>query len=252
MTDRIDPTARTPRPRAVAAGFVVAVAAALVALAAGPGHRLGLWSFGTGFSILRWASYGALFAAALSLLAAVVALVRGRRRGLGLAVLGIVIGLATAYVPWSWKRTAERVPPIHDITTDLEDPPEFVAVLEERADAPNPAEYGGPEIAEQQRKGYPELGPLTLDVGPDRAFERALEAAREMGWEIVAAEPDEGRVEATDTTPWFGFRDDVVVRVRAVDGGSRIDVRSVSRVGRSDVGTNAERIRAYLEEIREG
>lgn len=250
MTDPALPTPRNPRSIIAITGVFVAVGAAIVALAAGPGHRLGLWSFGTGFQILKWASYAALAAAAISLVAAVLTLPGRGRRGLGLALLGIVIGLATAYVPWSWKRTAERVPPIHDITTDLEDPPQFVEVLEERADAPNPAEYGGPEIAEQQREAYPDLGPLVLDVPPDRAFVRAHEAASEMGWEIVASEPDEGRIEATDTTPWFGFEDDIIVRVRPTDGGSRIDVRSVSRVGRSDVGTNAKRIRKYLDEIR--
>lgn len=252
MPDHPDAPSRPDRSKIALVGLGLAVAAALAALAAGPGHRFGLWSFGTGFQVLRWASYGALLGAAVSLGAAVLTVAARGRRGLGLALLGIVVGLATAYVPWSWKRTAERVPPIHDVTTDLEDPPAFVAVLEARAGAPNPAEHGGPEIAEQQRQAYPDVRPLVLDAGPDRAFDRALEAARGMGWEIVAARADEGRIEATATTPWFGFEDDIVVRVRPVGAGSRIDVRSVSRVGRSDLGTNAERIRNYLGEIRDG
>ena len=74
----------------------------------------------------------------------------------------------------------------------------------------------------------------------------ALEAARASGWEIVAAVPQERRIEAVATTFWFGFKDDIVVRIRPAPGGSRIDVRSVSRVGRSDLGTNAKRIRAFL------
>ena len=141
------------------------------------------------------------------------------------------------------------MPFIHDVTTDLENPPPFVAILPLRASAPNTAEYGGPEVAAQQRAGYPDLGPLTLQVPPEQAFSRALAAGRDMGWEIVANEPTEGRIEATATTLWFGFKDDVVVRVTPTNGGSRIDVRSVSRVGKSDVGANAERITAYLARI---
>jgi uncharacterized protein (DUF1499 family) len=141
---------------------------------------------------------------------------------------------------------------IHDITTDTETPPVFVAILPLRAGAPNTAEYGGPEIAAQQRAGYPDLGPLTLPVPTAQAFTRALTVAREMGWEIVASEANEGRIEATATTFWFGFKDDVVIRVTPSGSGSRIDVRSVSRVGRSDVGTNAKRITDYLSRLARG
>jgi uncharacterized protein (DUF1499 family) len=124
-----------------------------------------------------------------------------------------------------------------------------VAILPLRAGAPNPAEYGGAEVAAQQRAGYPDIGPLILQTLPQQAFDRALAAARDMGWEIVATDPTSGRIEATATTFWFGFKDDVVVRVTPVGDGSRIDVRSVSRVGRSDVGSNAERIKAYLGRV---
>ena len=231
-------------------GLSLAILAALTAALAGFGSQWGLWEFRTGFTILEWAAYGAIAAAALSLIGVILTLAGSDRRWLALAALGLVIGLVTAYVPWQWRRTAESVPPIHDITTDLEDPPAFEAVLPLRADAPNPAEYGGDSIAAMQREGYPELSSLTVALPPDQAFDRALESAREMGWDIVAAEPAEGRIEATDTTFWFGFKDDVVIRVAdARDAGSRIDVRSVSRVGRSDVGTNAERIREYLEKL---
>lgn len=237
-------------------GFALAVAAALAAVAAGLGARVEAWDFRAGFQILRWAAYGGLAAAALSLLGLGLA-IAGRRSGprgraLLLGALGLVIGLVVAWIPWSWKQRAESVPPIHDITTDLADPPAFEAILPLRRDALNPSEYGGDSIAAQQREGYPDLGPLTLDTPPDAAFLRALEAVRDMGWEIVESDPDRGRIEATATTPWFGFKDDVVVRVRSAPEGSRVDVRSVSRVGRSDVGTNARRIRDYLEMVDPG
>ena len=86
---------------------------------------------------------------------------------------------------------------------------------------------------------------------PDAAFKRALNAARDLGWQIVAATPDQRRIEATDTTLWFGFKDDIVVRITPTDGGSRIDVRSVSRLGQGDLGKNAARIRAYLQRLKQ-
>ncbi|WP_330970793.1 DUF1499 domain-containing protein, partial [Lysobacter sp. A3-1-A15] len=105
------------------------------------------------------------------------------------------------------------------------------------------------ELAQAQLAGYPDLRTHRLAAAPAQAFERALAAARDMGWEIVAAEPAAGRIEATDTTPWFGFKDDVVIRIEGDGDGSRIDVRSVSRVGGSDVGANAARIRKYLDRL---
>ncbi len=142
------------------------------------------------------------------------------------------------------------MPRIHDITTDTAHPPEFVATLPLRAGAPNPPGYDGKEVAELQRKAYPDIRPLELPVPPQQAFSKALAAAEAMGWEIVAQDPAAGRIEAVATTLWFDFKDDVVIRVAEAGRGSRIDIRSKSRVGRSDIGTNARRIRAYLERLK--
>jgi hypothetical protein len=230
-------------------GFSLALLAGLTLILAGLGHRLGWWDFRPALTIFRWGAYGGLVAAAFCLLGLIFTRPGSARRGLPFALVGFVISVVVVGLPWQWWQTAQQVPPIHDITTDTETPPVFVAVLPLRKDAPNSAEYGGPEIAAQQRAGYPHLGPLFLPTPPQEAFPRALAAARDMGWEIVAAEPSEGRIEATATTFWFGFKDDVVVRVKPENGGSRIDVRSVSRVGRSDVGANAKRITAFLARI---
>ena len=118
-----------------------------------------------------------------------------------------------------------------------------------RKKTPNGPEYGGEKIAQQQKAGYPDIQPLIVNDPPERAFERALAAARGMDWEIVAAVPAEGRIEATATTRWFRFKDDIIVRVKPEGAGSRIDVRSKSRIGRSDLGTNAKRIRAYIAKL---
>lgn len=224
------------------------VAAALLLLA-GPGTRMEWWDFRTGFQLMRWAAYTGLAAAAAALAAALLAVPQSRRSGLPALLIALVLGLVVAFVPWQGLRQARSVPPIHDITTDTEQPPQFVAVLPLRADAPNPAEYEGVEIARQQLAAYPDISTRRLPVPPDAAFARAVDAAGEMGWEFVDVDPASGRIEATDTTFWFGFKDDVVIRVAADDAGSRIDVRSVSRVGGSDVGANAKRIRAYLDRL---
>jgi uncharacterized protein (DUF1499 family) len=225
---------------------LLGLVAALLVLLAGPGTRIGLWEFRTGFSLLRWGGYLGLTAAALAI---VLVLIRHRAGGTMPLFLGLLLGLGTAWAPWYWANRARRLPVIHDITTDPEHPPQFVAVLPLRAGAPNPASYGGPELAEAQRSAYPDIKPLVLTLAPAAAYSRALESAHNMGWEIVAADSAGGRIEATATTPWFGFKDDIVVRVKPEAGGSRIDVRSVSRVGKSDVGTNARRIRAYLADL---
>jgi hypothetical protein len=230
------------------ATLAAAVIAALLLLLAGPGVRLGMWSFRTGFSLLRWGAYLGLAAAALALSQLIWR--RTRAAGPWPLVVALILGLVAAGVPWYWLHLAQRVPPIHDITTDTKDPPAFVAVLPLRAGAPNPAGYGGAEVAAAQRKGYPDIGPVVLEASPPGvAFSRALAAARGAGWAIVAADSAAGRIEATATTGWFGFKDDVVIRVRPEGNGSRLDVRSVSRVGGSDVGTNAQRIRVYLRRV---
>lgn len=224
--------------------LVIALLGALLLLLAGPGTRMDLWDFRTGFGVMRWAAYIGLGAAAVAVLLLLVPSFR-RAEGMALAA-ALLIGLVVAFVPWNAMRGARQVPPIHDISTDTERPPQFVDILPLRADAPNPADYGGAEIARQQFAAYPELGPYTSALPPAQAYGKALEAAKKMGWDIVASDPASGRIEASDTTLWFGFTDDVVIRVEAEGDGSRIDVRSVSRVGKSDVGTNAKRIRAYL------
>lgn len=224
--------------------LALSLVAALLLLIAGPGTRLGLWEFGTGFQLMRWAAFAGLAAAAVALLMLLVP--HTRRSGIGALLVALVIGVGVAFVPWSGMQQAKRVPPIHDISTDTERPPEFVAILPLRADASNPATYAGTEVARAQAEAYPDVRTHRIDAAPGETFERALAAAREMGWEIVAADPASGRIEATATTLWFGFKDDVVIRIEADGGGSRVDVRSVSRVGQSDVGANAARIREYL------
>ena len=241
-------TATTAYPRISYLGFALAAGSAAAAMLAGFGSRFDLWRFTTGFSVLRWAVYAAIAAAVVSAVGAVLS--RRVPRGRGWALAGLLVSLVIIAIPASWLYAAMRVPPIHDITTDTLDPPQFKAVLPLREGAANGTRYGGPAVAEQQRKAYPNIRPLIVHQPPLPVFQQALKTARQLGWEVVAADSEQGRIEATDTTFWFGFKDDIVVRVRSVDGGSRVDVRSLSRVGRSDIGTNAARVRHYLSRLR--
>lgn len=231
------------------AAVVGAVIAVALLLGAGPGHRFGLWHFRVSFDLMRWAAYLGLGAA---IAAVVVAALRVRqRRPIVWCLIAVVLGLTSAWVPWQQLRAARSVPPIHDITTDTADPPAFVALPVHRPADANPLDYGGPELAAQQRAAYPDVAPLDLPVPLRDAWARAVAAAHVMGWRIVAEDPEAGHLKATATTFWFGFVDDVVVRVRALEGGgSRVDVRSVSRIGKSDLGANAGRIKRYLDEVR--
>ena len=234
-------------------GLALGILAGLALLAAGPGYRFGLWPLAGGFAILRYAAYAGIAAAVVAVAGLACAVAGGPRRAIWPALAGLLIGLVVFGVPWSHLRAARAVPPIHDITTDPDNPPTFDdAILPLRAGAANPATYGGPEVAAQQRQAYPDIQPLVVKLPTDRAFDLALDAARALGWRIVATAPEQRRIEASDQTFWFGFIDDIVVRISPEAAGSRIDVRSVSRVGRSDTGTNAARIRAYLERIRAG
>ena len=232
-------------------GFWLAVLASLTAMAAGLGSQFHLWHYRTGFTILTWAAYSGLVAMVLSLGALLVTWPGHSKRGLFWAVTGLLISLLVVGVPRIWKQIVLQVPPIHDISTDLEKPPHFLAILPLRQDAPNEADYGGPEIADQQRTAYPNLKPVMLDYPPDRVLDFAILAAVDLGWKIIDVNTKAGRLEATDTTFWFGFTDDVVVRVSPQNGGSRLDVRSVSRVGQSDVGTNVRRIRTFLAKVQQ-
>jgi uncharacterized protein (DUF1499 family) len=246
---RVVPVRDRPWSRLALAALALALLVAALGALAGFGSQWGLWHFRTGFTLLRYAAYGGIAAAVLGSIAVFRARPGGPRRGFAAAFLAVVLGLLVVGIPWQTRRAAAGLPPIHDITTDTENPPEFVAIAPLRADAPNPLEYGGAEVAHLQRQAYPDIRPILLDMPPEAAFQRALDAVGRMRWDLVHSDPGAGRIEATDRTRWFGFRDDVVVRLTPVNGRTVVDVRSKSRVGRGDMGTNARRVRNYLQAV---
>jgi uncharacterized protein (DUF1499 family) len=227
--------------------FGLAALALAVLGAAGPVYRIGA-SLATAYEIMRWAEYIGLAASLISIGAAIYAYRNRKWMGAFLSVLALVIGLTAVAVPLATARRAQRLPSIHDVTTDLDNPPAFQAILAKRADAPNTLDRT-PQLASLQREGYPDLAPITLPTPPAAAFDRALSVAQSSGWEIVTADKSSGRIEATDTTRWFGFTDDVVVRLTPWGAGTRVDVRSTARTGAGDLGRNASRIRRFLNDL---
>ncbi|MDH3460730.1 MAG: DUF1499 domain-containing protein [Burkholderiaceae bacterium] len=230
------------------AALVLSLACGIMVLVAGPGYRMAWWSFVTGIQTIRWAATFALVAAALGLIVVPMALRANARRSLQVAMAGALVGLVVATPPIVLWLRAQHLPRIHDISTDTDNPPPFVAVVPLRLDADNPVAYQAGTAAQQQQ-AYPDVAPLVLKVLPAQAFARAGQAVQAMGWTMVAVSPQDLRIEATDSSPLFGFKDDVVVRVSSHPAGSRVDVRSQSRVGVSDIGVNAKRIRSFLKRI---
>lgn len=245
----------------VRAAFAVSLLVPVYFLVAALGTKFGLfdWTVGFGQMTFAWGPRVLLGAAGLGLIAVLLSLLVPPRKGVGLALAALVIPLLglgyAAYV----RNAAQSIPPIHDISTDLDNPPAFSeAVVRARAgvtdsndlDLLNKYTREGQAFTQLQRQHYPEITPVTTNLDPARTFDIALALAREKGWTIGETSADTGAIEATDRTFWYGFTDDIAIRVRPDGAGARVDVRSVSRVGRSDLGANAKRIGPYLEELR--
>ncbi len=236
--------------RAVLLGALGAVA--LLPISA-LGTRFGLWDLGLGLQLLT-AGSGLAAVAALGAIAAVALAWRRRLwRDLRGAAIGLlIVSAAVAYIG-APLRAAVSLPPIHNISTSTDDPPQFVEIIALRGADSNPLELDAATIAPLQAQAYPWVRPLVTKTAPEAAFADARAALRDMGLEIVAEHPEQGLIEATATTFWFGFKDDVAIRVRPHVEGALVDVRSVSRAARpSDLGVNAERIGDILRRLSGG
>ncbi|MEC5289283.1 DUF1499 domain-containing protein [Aurantimonas sp. C2-6-R+9] len=233
-----------PWSRTALTGFALGLGAIAGIALSGIGYRYGWWQVTTALNISTYAAY----TAALGLVLSVIGLARsrpgGERRGFLVGLLGLAASLPVVAMAAEWEYATRAYPPINDVSTDIEDPPVFW-------DMPKPTDYPGGEVAELQRAAYPDLAPLALTVTPDQAFSLARELVDDEGWEIVAEEPEDGRIEAVAGSFLYDFKDEVIVRVTPSDDGAIVDVRSRSRTGRLDRGVNAKRIRAVLAELKE-
>jgi uncharacterized protein (DUF1499 family) len=234
------------------------VAAALIA-AVGTGAEA--WSYRSGLGVLRYALYAALAGGVLAMVAWIVSRRSGARTGL---INAVALTAAVLFAGYLGKQiaTARSVPAIHDAATDLNDLPQFSRLTVRADNLENIPDEGRPELAAMDpesrwkalhRGAYSDLRPLRLSAPPADVLRRAEQLARDRGWDVANVDRQSGIVEATATTLFFRFKDDVVVRVRpdpARPGGSVLDMRSISRVGGSDIGVNAQRIRDFLRDLQ--
>ena len=199
----------------------------------------------------------ALILAALAILLAFAAFVviwRQGFAGLGRALLALFLGISLLAYPAYLGFRAVKLPAISDISTDTANPPRYESLARQRP--PGRVDYPGAAVAALQRAGYPDIAPVEFEVSARLAYDASLAAVNKRKWTISNARPPtlarrDGVIEATARTPIMGFRDDIVIRITPINQGTRVDVRSASRVGTHDFGANAKRIRSLLEEIDE-
>ena len=256
------------RPRADRGSIATALAlllcfgAVAAALIAAIGAAQGLWGFRSGLGALRYIFFVAAAGALVALIALILARIRRRPRQMLANLLALVAAVGFIFYLGAKVRTARSVPPIHDISTNLDDMPQF-SRLKVRADnLENVPDMDKAELKAldpearwkaMHREAYGDLRTVRVPMNVEDSIRRAEALARERGWEIVHSDPEGGRLEATETSLFFRFKDDVVVRARpAPEGGSQVDMRSISRVGQSDVGVNAKRVRDFLRDLQAG
>lgn len=227
--------------------LIAGVSALLLLLLSGPLYQAEILGLMHAFLAMRIA----VIVGAIAIVLALIQVIFMRKTiswpATGVAVLCAVVAV---FIPLNMMNKAKSVPPIHDITTDLVNPPKFVAILPLRADAPNPAEYQGEEIAKQQRAAYPELQTQKYQKTTEQVFDAALASVKNMGLKLVNSDKNLGLIEAYDTTTFFGFVDDVVIRIQSEGQMTLFDARSKSRIGKSDIGKNAERLNALIAEVK--
>lgn len=242
------------------AALALSIGSVGAALIAALGTGAGAWPFGAGLGVLRYALYAAVAGGILAIIAWFVARRSGARTG-WLNALALVTSLLFVGYLGNMIFIARSVPAIHDASTNLDDLPQFAHLTLRADNLDKIPDQGKPELAalppEERwkalhRSAYGNLRPLRLTAAPAQVLKRAEQLARDRGWVVAAVDPGAGTLEATATTFFFRFKDNVVVRVRpdpARPGGSVVDMRSVSRVGGSDVGVNAKRIGAFLRDL---
>ena len=245
---RADPTSRLALWARRIAGFSVAV----VILG------IGIVQVGILEIIPSLAAFaGGLLLAAVAIVLALLAFIVIWREGLagfGMAITALLVGVAILAYPAWFGVKAYRLPAIYDITTDPIDPPRFEQIARLRPREANPIVYAGLRAAELQKAAYPNVEPLIVSSTPQVAYDAAMQVITKRKWRIMAERPPQagrrdGQIEAIARTPIMGFREDVSLRIRTTRGGVRIDVRSASRYGRHDLGSNASRVKSLLDDI---
>jgi len=246
--------------------LLAAIITPLLFIIAALGAKFGVWDWRFGLGTLSRGIGLKMLAATLGLgvLSVIAAALITPRKGLWIGGLAAIIALAGIAKGAATQKTVASLPFIHDVSTDTQNPPQFSGViLAERAkvEGVNTLEYIGkkaptgegqpPELVSAlQTKAYPNVRPLVVGGKPDVVFGEALSLVKSMGWTLKDSNLEAGTIEATAETFWYGFKDDVVIRIQPAEGGgSIVDLRSVSRVGMSDIGANAARVTSFLEKL---
>ncbi|QTD57535.1 DUF1499 domain-containing protein [Parasphingorhabdus cellanae] len=240
--------------------LVLALAAVIVFFGAAFGAGIGLWGWQAGLGALPWTGLVALIALIIAIIGIILDRRKDRKTRWPLLGLGTIVSLGFIGYLASYAITIASLPAIHDITTDLADPPQFSA-LTLRADnwdnIPGADDSAMRGMNPRQRwatvhqDAYPDIRSVRIDRPVSEVIEKAKRLAEARGWEVVSVDPASGNLEATATISLFRFKDDVVIRARSAENGasSIIDMRSVSRVGVHDLGANAKRVRQFLSDL---
>ena len=246
---------------------LAAVGCALAIALAGPGTQMGWWGWGDGLGLIRKVSapiemgpvaLSPIFTAAgLAAVTGVISFFMSARNVGVFAIIAAVAAAGAGQVPLKMRDLAMSNPFIHDITTDFDNPPAIIAAAD--AERLNPAEYLGGDlvpnsektIMQSQQEAFPDITPRKVNASLDETAEIVRVILGDMNMEMIdeTLTDDGWRLEATYTSKWFGFIDDFVVRLTPEGSMTRVDVRSKSRVGLSDLGANAARIRAFFEKL---
>jgi len=215
-------------------------------------QKLNWLAFPSGFLLFALALLLLLIIAIIAVLLLILAFPTHHPHWWPPSVIATVVGLAPiAIIILSLGPDKLSAPRIHDISTDLNNPPTYKAVLTARSASANSLAFSE-EVASQQRQAYPDIQPLLLKQSSQQVFDRALSLVQRRNWTVLRQDKTAGEIEAVEETTLFGFKDDVIIRIAEVEDGSRVDMRSASRVGQSDLGANRERINKFLQELREG
>ncbi|MBU2923332.1 DUF1499 domain-containing protein [Colwellia sp. 1_MG-2023] len=217
-------------------GFPIAVIA----------YRLQLWSMGVSFQIIKYTGYVSIAVFLIAILVTLFALFKKQKEVTKTCVV-VALLLAIPVIGLSKQAAkAKSLPFLHQVSTDTVNLPAFDVIIALRGDTSNPLDYDREKLAPLQQAAYPELQSILSEFSTEQVFTKAVNTAMGLGWEIVAKNQDEGRIEAVDTTSLWAFKDDIAIRVQQTETGSKIDLRSISRVGGTDLGANAERIKKFI------
>jgi len=221
------------------------------------GYRFDLLNLQLSFALLSVVIFGGLLLLVLGVVTLFVSRRKDRKGELHLSIVALIILLIPLGVMGSQILKARGVPPIHDITTDTDNPPAFARAINLRGEGSNTLDYGtedlpAEKLAAMQRDAYPHIKTVQSEMVPDQVFDRMVEIVARNNHELINQDQQNGIIEAVSTSFWFGFKDDVVIRIRPSENGSSMDIRSVSRVGQSDLGANAARIEKLISDFNGG